>query len=233
MSKGILYGVSVGPGDPGLLTFKAAETIRLAPVVAAPRTRDGTMVALDIARGAVDLADKEILPLDFAMSPDPDARARLHETAAGLLRTHLDAGRTVAMLNLGDVSVYASFRYVADILTAQGYEIRMIPGVTSFSAAAARLGVSLTDMRKPLYIIPDGGSMDETLIDHAAGFVFMKSAGNLSALLDLLDRRGLLEQASVVQNCGMATERVFPSAAGANIAPEYFTVVLLKKEGEK
>ncbi|MCC8107818.1 MAG: precorrin-2 C(20)-methyltransferase, partial [Planctomycetes bacterium] len=79
-------------------------------------------------------------------------------------------------------------------------------------------------------VIPDGGSMDESLLDHAAGFVFMKSAGNLSSLLELLDRRGLLADASVVQNCGMATERVFASAAGADIAPEYFTVVLLKKE---
>ena len=54
MSKGVLYGVGTGPGDPELLTIKAVRAIESCPVVAAPQTADGAMVALDIVRGGYD-----------------------------------------------------------------------------------------------------------------------------------------------------------------------------------
>lgn len=54
MSKGVLYGVGTGPGDPELLTIKAVRTIESCPVIASPQTADGAMVALDIVRGGYD-----------------------------------------------------------------------------------------------------------------------------------------------------------------------------------
>ena len=48
MSKGVLYGVGTGPGDSELLTIKAVRTIESCPVIAAPQTADGVMVALDL-----------------------------------------------------------------------------------------------------------------------------------------------------------------------------------------
>ena len=48
MSKGVLYGVGTGPGDPELLTIKAVRTIESCPIIAAPQTADGVMVALDL-----------------------------------------------------------------------------------------------------------------------------------------------------------------------------------------
>ena len=63
--QGILYGVGVGPGDPELLTLKAVRVLKACPVVAAPRTLEGRTLALDIARGAMDLTGKVLLFLDF------------------------------------------------------------------------------------------------------------------------------------------------------------------------
>ena len=54
MSRGVLYWVGTGPGDPELLTIKAVRTIESCPVIAAPQTADGAMVALDIVRGGYD-----------------------------------------------------------------------------------------------------------------------------------------------------------------------------------
>ena len=68
---GTFYGVSVGPGDPELMTLKAVRCLERCPVIAAPQTSGGQMLALDIAKGAVDLSGKTILPLHFAMSRDP------------------------------------------------------------------------------------------------------------------------------------------------------------------
>lgn len=227
MAKGVLYGVGVGPGDPKLMTLKAVETIAACPIVAAPRTKNGGMVALDIARGAADLSDKEIIPLDFAMSRDPEARAASHRKAVDLLRPHLDAGRSVAMLNLGDISIYTTFRYIADMLAPEGYPVEMISGVPSFCAAAAVLGESLTDINTPLRIVPDGTGEPDGL-NQTGTTVWMKSGKNLPALLERLNAAGLSEKILAVQNCGLPDQRIYRGLDGRDVEPGYFTVVILK-----
>lgn len=229
MDKGVLYGVGVGPGDPGLMTLKAVETIRACPVVASPRTRNGGMVAYDIAAGAVDLSGKTVLPLDFAMSHDAGERAASHRVAADLLRRELDGGRSVAMLNLGDISIYASYRYLADILEPEGYRLEMIPGVTSFSAAASVLGSSLTDMNAPLHIIPEGVGLTDEMLMSEGTKVIMKSGRQLPRLVGQLAGLGLLTDAMMVQNCGMANEKVYRNLEGVEISDDYFTVVIVKE----
>ena len=58
MKKGVFYGVGVGPGDPELMTLKAVRVLERCPVIAAPRTKSGEMLALDIASAAVNLVEK-------------------------------------------------------------------------------------------------------------------------------------------------------------------------------
>lgn len=127
---GTFYGVSVGPGDPELMTLQAVRRLENCPVIAAPRTPKGGMLALDIAKGAVDLSGKTILPLRFARSLDPAVQKAAHIEAARAVKEYLDAGQDVAMLNLGDVSVYATFGYLQEILEAEGCKTVMLPGVT-------------------------------------------------------------------------------------------------------
>ena len=189
--QGILYGVGVGPGDPELLTLKAARVLKACPVVAAPRTREGRSLALDIACGAVDLTKKSLLFLDFAMSRSERTLADTHRLAARQVLEQLAAGLDVALLTLGDVSVYSSFCYVMDLVRAAGYETVMIPGVPSFCASAAALGRSLTEMNEPLHILPAGGrlSLPEALA--LPGKCAPKTAGLLIGLtvLALLQER--------------------------------------------
>lgn len=229
MPKGVLYGVGVGPGDPGLLTLKTVEVITRCPVVAAPRTPGGAMTALDIASAspAVDLSGKTILPLDFAMSRDARECSALHRPAADALRPHLDAGVSVALLNLGDVSLYSSFRYVADILGPEGYPVEMVAGVPSFCAAAAALNTGLTDRATPILILPDTDAPSDTLPPDATR-IWMKSGRRLPALIADLAARGELADTMLVQNCGMKGERVLRGLEGEEVGDAYFTVVIRK-----
>ena len=68
-TNGTFYAVGVGPGAPELLTLQAANILKRCPVIAAPQTKSGQMLALDIARSALDLREKDILPLIFTRPP--------------------------------------------------------------------------------------------------------------------------------------------------------------------
>lgn len=230
VKKGTLYGVSVGPGDPELMTLKAVRCIEQCPVLAAPQTAAGRMLALDIAKGAVDVSGKIILPLHFAMSRDSEVLKASHAAAADAVRAHLDAGRDVALLNLGDVSIYATYGYLEEILTAQGYAAVRIAGVPSFCAAAARLGQSLTGgMEQPLTIAP-GCHVDQVLAAPGAK-VLMKTGRRLPKTLDALRERGLLANSAMVCNCGLPDEAVFPALTDYDPAQDagYFATILVKE----
>ena len=226
---GTFYGVSVGPGNPELLTLQAVRLLRQCPVLAAPQTASGQMLALDIARRALgsELDGKTILPLQFAMSRDAAVLRASHETAASAVRPFLDAGQDVAMLNLGDVSIYATFGYLQEILQAQGYATAMAAGVPSFCAAAARLNQPLTGgMDAPLTIAP-GSRADGTK-------VLMKTGRQLPALLDTLDAHGALSRSALVCSCGLPDETIFPDLSTARPPQDgskagYFATVLVKE----
>ncbi len=151
---GTFYAVGVGPGDASLLTLQAVRILEQSPVIAAPQTKSGQMLALDIARGAVDLSKKKILPLRFTMSRDPAVREESYRAICAQLEGFLSRGQDVAMVNLGDVSIYATAYYIFDRLQKAGFPAKMVPGITSFSAVAAQLGWSLTEENAPLHIIP-------------------------------------------------------------------------------
>ena len=230
MKKGVFYGVGVGPGDPELLTLKAVHLLERCPVIAAPRTKSGEMLALDIASAAVDLGEKTIVPLYFSMERDKAVQHAAHVDAAEAVRPYLDAGQDVAMLNLGDVSIYATYVYLMEILGEQGYETVMVPGVPSFCAVAARLGVSLTEMNTALHISPGGAALRDAL-DLPGTKVLMKSGRQRPAVLDALAERDMLGKSMLVQNCGLPGETVYPDLSQSR--PEgghgYFSTVIVKE----
>ena len=190
------------------------------------------MLALDIARGAVGLDGKTILPLRFAMSRDPEMLRTSHEEAARAVKEYLDAGQDVAMLNLGDVSIYATAAYLADILAADGYETRMVPGVTSFCAVAARLNTSLTGIDTPLHIVPGGcGALEECLAQPGAK-VLMKSGKAIGETAAALSRHGLAEASAMVADCGLPTQQVFETMTGLPEKISYFATVIVPDSKE-
>lgn len=225
--RGILYGVSVGPGDPGHLTLHAVRTIESCPVIAAPQTESGQTLALDIAAAAVDLTGKTVLRLPFSMDRRETGCCSSHENAAELLEEALSKGQDTAFLTLGDVSVYSTFDRIEPPIRARGFETKRIPGVTSFCAAAARLGISLGSGSVPIRILPNGCSQWDKELTGEGTKILMKSR-DLSALKAALGESGCGNRTYLVQNCGMPGERV---ALGLEELWEdgYFSVVIVKE----
>lgn len=226
-TNGTFYAVGVGPGDPGLLTLQAANILKRCPVIAAPQTKSGQMLALDIAQGAVDLREKEILPLSFTMSHEPALREESYQTAARQIETFLQKGLDVAMVNLGDVSIFATAYYIFAELRNDGFEAVMAPGVTSFSAVAARLGCSLTQIDAPLHIIPASADLDLAL-QFPGTKVLMKSGSAIHETVQALERAGLLDRAALVADCGLPTEQVYHDLRKLPENLSYFATIIVQ-----
>ena len=223
--QGVFYAVSVGPGDPELLTRQACRVLEVCDVIAAPRTKAGRMLALDIAGGAVNMRGKTILPLDFTMAHDAAVREESYRTAAGAIEAELTTGRDVAMVNLGDVSVYATAYYILERVRSDGFEVVMCPGVTSFCAVAARLGRSLTRMEEPLHILPGSAELDNALALPGTKVV-MKSGKAIHETAEALKRHGLLANAGMVADCGLETEQVYTDLRQLPEEISYFATIV-------
>lgn len=225
-AEGKLWGVGVGPGDPELLTLKAARVLEQADVILAPDTGKTDKTALKIIRN--HLNGKTPILVSTPMTRDKAKLDAAYEAAAQRIIDFLEEGKQVAFVTLGDATVYSTYMYIHEKVRARGYAVEVVPGVTSFCAAAARLNISLCQGNEPLLVIPASHSA-QGLLDVPANKVFMKAG---SAILDLkktLEERDMLGNASMVENCTMENERVFPDFRELDQTTGYFSLVIVKE----
>ena len=227
MMRGIAYGVGVGPGDPELMTMKAIRLIRESDVIAVPGRVAKEAVAYQIAAAVVpELADKELVPVYMPMIKDRALIDAEHRKGAKLLEQYLDQGKNVVYITLGDPTVYCTFSYLQHILEADGYQVELVPGIPSFCAAAARLGLSLAEWDEPLHVVPAVHKAADPL-DQPGTYVLMKSASHMAEVKELLRRSGRDVQA--VENCSMAAEKVYRSVEEIPDDAGYFSLIVAKE----
>lgn len=209
--------------------MKAVHTIEICQVIASPRTSQGRMMALDVVNHAdVDLDKKEFLPLHFPMTYDRVEREDSHREAAMEIAAFLDDGKDVAMLTLGDPSIYATASYVEQILGDEGYDTEVVPGVPSFCAAAAGLRKVLAEDKEPLAIIPASAGEAELsrALDAPGTKVIMKSGSKILDVLDVLQEKDLLTQTWYAENIGLPGEQT-GSIFNMPEHPGYFTTLIV------
>jgi precorrin-2/cobalt-factor-2 C20-methyltransferase len=231
MTKGIFYGVGVGPGDPELLTLQAVRVIESCPILAVPETKSGGTLALDIVSQVVDVSKKTVVPLSFPMTRDETVTRENHRVQSAKIAEYLEKGQDVAMINLGDVSVFSTFSYIMEQVRNMGYPVQMVPGVTSFCAVAAKLTTSLTEKEEPLHIIPAGYDGVAECLSLSGTKVLMKPRKDIRSVVAALEQEGLLECSSMVENCGLPDERVYPTLQDfEEDSTGYFTTVVVRKK---
>lgn len=224
--SGILYGIGVGPGDPDLMTVKAIKASLSCDIIAVPHKQLEKCFALKIAIGAVpELEDKPLLAVDMPMTKDPEVLEKAYAAGAALLEAQLDAGKNVAFLTIGDPTVYSTYMYLHERIVADGYAAKIIPGVTSFCAAAAALGTALCKSSEELHIIPGTYRPTEAL-DYPGVKVLMKN--NLPETTAALKARS--QAASMVENCSLPTQKIYKSVEEFPAQAGYFTLLIVKDE---
>ncbi len=229
--RGTAFGVGVGPGDPELMTAKAIRIIRENGVIAVAGKEARETVAYRIAAAIVpEIAEKELVPVYMPMTRDLELIKEEHKKGAALLEKYLDEGRNVVYITLGDPSIYCTFSYLMEILLEDGYDVQLVPGVTSFCAAAARLNLPLAEWDEPLHIVPAVHKTGNRL-DQSGNYVLMKSASHMEEVKRLLRESG--RDVSAVENCSMENEKIY---RGIDEIPDdagYFSLIVAKEPHDR
>ena len=230
MRRGITYGVGVGPGDPELMTLKAARLIREADVIAVPGKEPREAVAYRIAAGAVpEIAQKELVAVYMPMVKDRALIDAEHRKAAELLKGYLDAGKDVVYITLGDPTIYCTFTYIQHLLEAEGYAVELVSGISSFCAAAARLSLPLVEWDEQLHVVPAVHRLDKVL-NEPGTYVLMKSASQMKAVKQQLRDSG--RRVWMVENCSMPDEKVYRSLEEIPDDAGYFSLIIAKEAAD-
>lgn len=231
MKTGTLYGIGVGPGDPELLTLKAVRTIRSCDVILAPGEDYRKSVAYRIAVQAVpELAAKTCQGVWMPMTRDREILTESHNKAVALVTALLDQGKQVGFLNLGDVTLYASYLYIHKQVKRLGYPAGLVNGVPSFCAAAARLGIGLAEGNQPLHILPHLTQVEAGL-SLPGTKVIMKMGKQMAAAKQQIKEQGL--DAMMVENCGMDGEWISCSVDEIREDAGYYSLVIVKEHEDE
>src|SRR3954464_8033397 len=232
---GRLYGVGVGPGDPELVTVKAARLIEAADVVAYHAARHGRSNARAIAEQYLrpdQVEEPLIYPVTTEVTDHPGgyqgAIDDFYAGAAARLAAHLDAGRDVVVLAEGDPFFYGSYMHMHKRL-AHRYETAVVPGVTSVSAAAAVLGRPLVERDEVLTVLP-GTLPPDQLAAHLTGAdaaAIMKLGRTFEGVRDAVARAGRLDDAWYVERATTEQERAGRLADVDPSTVPYFSLALL------
>jgi uroporphyrin-III C-methyltransferase / precorrin-2 dehydrogenase / sirohydrochlorin ferrochelatase len=134
--KGRVYLVGAGPGDPDLLTSRAARLLATADVVLNDDLVPEALLALAHPEALAQNVGKRCGAKKITQA---EINAMMIENAR--------AGRSVVRLKSGDPLVFGRAAEEIDALRAAGVEFEVVPGITAAFAAAAALGLSLTDRR--------------------------------------------------------------------------------------
>ncbi|MFI6484751.1 precorrin-3B C(17)-methyltransferase [Nonomuraea sp. NPDC050663] len=230
-----LYGVGLGPGDPELVTVKAARLIGEADVIAYHAARHGRSIARSIALPYMREGQIEELlqyPLTVETTDHPGgyqgALDDFYVECAARLAAHLDAGRTVVVLAEGDPLFYGSYMHMHKRL-AHRYPTEVVPGVTSVSAAAAVLGRPLVERDEVLTVLPGTLPAEELTkrlraTDSAA---VLKLGRTFEKVREAFAEAGRLDDAWYVERATMGAERVAPLKDVDADGVPYFSLALL------
>ncbi|OHB94363.1 MAG: precorrin-2 C(20)-methyltransferase [Planctomycetes bacterium RIFCSPHIGHO2_12_FULL_52_36] len=216
MPIGDFYGIGIGPGDPELLTLKAARIIKAVDVIFVPKAgiKEESM-ALDIVKPLLDdvaagfsLRNRpRVVEKVFPMVKEQEKLESHWKEAALAIKEELEKGNSVAFLTIGDPLTFSTYVYLLRCLRDMIPEekIHTIPGVTSFNAAASLANLSLAQRDERIAIVPVPDDVEE-LRPILKGFdtvILMKVAKRLDKVINLLEEMDLSHHALFASHVGL------------------------------
>ncbi len=230
--------VGVGPGDPSLLTLAAVDAIKKSTLVAYPTSNHtGNSISADIASAWIS-DDKKRLPIHLPMVTDLNTLQKAWRNACNQLMKAVYKGENVVFLTQGDSSLFSTGSYIYMEIKNNYPDclIEIIPGVNSFSAAAALGGVPLACQREQLLILPvpeNPEHLKKILNDSFVAnqtLVLIKVGQKWDWIRLLLHEMNLLSSSLFAQRLGFDDQQVLRASEVPKGIKPYFSLLIIRKE---
>jgi precorrin-2/cobalt-factor-2 C20-methyltransferase len=233
-----LWGIGVGPGDAEWLTLKGLRILQTVPVVAFPQNNRGEPgMAYQIIQSYLQ-PSQILVSLSLPFVSDQVQLQMAWQQAIAQLLPHFEQGQDIVFLAEGDISFYSTFTYIARTLQTQApwVKIEAVPGVCSPLAAAAALKIPLSIGAERIAILPALYQIWE--LEAALGWadviVLMKVGSVFTQVWTLLQQKGLLKQAQLVEwvgwNAVERQEQIFPNLLNLqHYTPPYFSILIVRQ----
>lgn len=231
---GTFWGVGVGPGDPELMTLKAARVLAevdwiFCPAEAAQKSGFAARIVAPLG-----LPAEKIRPALLSMSRQGGAAQQSYRRAAEAIGTELRQGRSAAWITEGDPLFYSTFSCIAEEVRrlCPQAPIDIVPGVTSVQAAAARAGMTLARLDEAMAVLPAAYGLERLprLLDSCATVALLKVHSSIESLLDRLADLPNDMQTFYLEKVGTGEERLTTDLhplRGQKLP--YFSLVLLRR----
>lgn len=220
--------IGVGPGDPELLTIKAARLIKEAKLIIVPVKKEGSRLstALSIAKPYIEDLQKVryiFFPMKVDFQLDWDIQELFKENG-NTINNLIHEFKDVVFLTLGDPSVYSTFSYIQPFVE----DVHVVPGITSFLNGAAILKQSLCLGDESLCVInmTDQEEKLRQTFEIQDSIVVMKVCANQVLLKKLVKEY----QRSIVlmSNIGLEEESFSDDISVLNEKLPYFTIGIIR-----
>lgn len=230
MEKHTAYCVSLGPGDPDLLTLKALRVLKSSDRIFCPGTSGGSRAGdLLLVHG---IPEDRIELFAVPMKEDRGEALETYLRVASDVVTLAKRGQKVSFVAEGDGGFYSSQHYIADFLQGTGeVEVYFVPGVPAFIAAGARAGLHVAKGDEGLLVLPLVQSPDEieAALSRRRTVVLMKPSRSEEVIKTVL-RGEKMREVHYLENVGVQG-REFVSDDLPTILSRpfpYFSILILK-----
>ncbi|MFL6525607.1 MAG: precorrin-2 C(20)-methyltransferase [Nitrososphaera sp.] len=235
-----LFCIGCGPGDPDLLTVRAAELIRGADMIFAPTARQGKdSIALSVVEKYINKCTKTV-SLVFPMVKDKESLRDYWKRNADEIASAVRTGKKVVYLTVGDPALYSTWIYIQRELKNQhnDIEIEIVPGVTSMFAIAAKAGISLAEGDETVAIVPACYDMEKVKRTASAcdTVIFLKDGRYFDSVINMLGEAGFPDNATVAiaQNVSdegelLEMKKISELRGKKGPAEKYFSIMVAKK----
>ena len=235
---GTLYGIGVGPGDPELLTIKAARILGEVDLIfTAASPGNDYSIAQQIA-GPHLKPGIEVRRLNFPMVGDEETLTSAWRANALEIAEVLKKGLSAAFLTLGDTLTYSTYGYVLPYLAEMLPEgsVVTIPGITSYQMAASRINQPLVTGLESLTImsgVEDPEVLGE-LLDKSDNVAILKTYKTYEGIVAMLKKKNLLSQATLFSKVGLPDEEIRTDLENDPVTqPPYLSLMIVKNGGQK
>jgi precorrin-2/cobalt-factor-2 C20-methyltransferase len=236
-TAGKFYGIGLGPGDPELLTRKAARILGEVDWIFLPASPAGRPGFAANILASLNLEPGRLRPVSLCMSRQRATDLDAYDRAAGDIHAELRRGQSAAWITEGDPLFYSSFVHVLAALRRRdpAVTVEIVPGITSIQAAAARVQVPVARLEERVAVVPAAYGLQHLpdLMEQFATVFLLKVHSVVDQLLDMLTLLPRPLQTIYVEKVGTAEERVvreLTSLRGKTLP--YFSLVILRRARE-